>query len=152
MHFLAIEEQMARIQIDLPEKMIFDTELDVRVSDINYGGHAGNDSILGLMQEARVRFYRSLGILSEVRIEGEIGQIITDAALVYKSESFMGDSLKIRIGVADFNKYGFDMYYQILNSQTGKEVARGKTGILCFNYATRKVTSVPPGFFQKLNN
>jgi acyl-CoA thioester hydrolase len=143
---------MARIQVDLPGKMTFETELDVRVSDVNYGGHAGNDSILTLMQEARVRFYRSFGIMSEVQIEGEIGQIITDAALVYKSESFMGDSLQIKIGVADFTKYGFDMYYQIMNKQTGKEIARGKTGILCFNYTTRKVSSIPSSFLQKLTN
>jgi acyl-CoA thioester hydrolase len=142
---------MARIQIDVPEKVIYKTELPVRVSDINYGGHVGNDSILTLMQEARVLFYRSIGINSEVSIEGNIGQIITDATVLYKAESFLGDVLIIHIGVADFNKYGFEMYYQLFNQQTGKEVARGRTGILCFDYAKRKVASVPPAFLERLN-
>lgn len=141
---------MPRIQLDLPEKFLFETEIPVRVSDINYGGHVGNDSILTLMQEARVVFYRSLGLKDEVSIEGSVGQIVTDAAVQYKSESFLGDVLLIKIGIADFNKYGFDVYYLLTNKATGKEVARGKTGIVCFDYKKKKVATVPATFLSLL--
>ncbi len=142
---------MARITIDLPEKVAFSTEIIVRVSDINYGGHVGNDSILTLMQEARVNYYRSMGIKDEVNIGGNVGQIITDACVVYKAEAFLGDVLRVDIYLGEFNKYGFDMYYRLVNSATGKEVARGKTGILCFDYSLRKVATIPSSFFAKLN-
>lgn len=141
---------MARVEIEMPEKYIFRAELPVRVSDINYGGHVGNDSILGLMQEARVLFYRSLGIRDEVSIDGRVGQIITDASVVYKSEAFLGDILEFQLGVSDLSKYGFNMYYLIANKESGKEVARGKTGILCFDYERRKVVSIPQTFLDKL--
>lgn len=135
---------MSRIHLDLPEKFKFETELAVRVSDLNYGGHVGNDRILLLMQEARVIFYRGLGFQSEVSLEGSsIGQIVTDAIVVYKSEGFLGDTFLVKIAVDEFTKYGFDMFYLLQNKDTGKEVARGKTGIICFDYATRKVASVP---------
>ena len=142
---------MARIHLDLPEKFLFSTEIHVRVSDINYGGHVGNDAILTLMQEARVQFYRSLGFKNEVSFEGPVGQIIADSAVVYKSESFLGDMLIIQIGAADFNKYGFDLVYLLTNKETGKEVARGKTGIVCFDYDKRKVASIPASVLKKLN-
>jgi len=45
-----------RIKLELPEIMVFSTEIPVRITDINYGGHLGNDSILSIVQEARVRF------------------------------------------------------------------------------------------------
>jgi acyl-CoA thioester hydrolase len=141
---------MGRIIIDLPENRVFATELTVRVADLNYGGHVGNDSILALMQEARVAFYRSLGFKDEVSLEGSVGQIISDAAIQYKSESFLGDVLIITIFLAEFNKYGFDMFYQMITKETGKEVARGKTGIVCFDYDKRKVASIPTGFSEKL--
>jgi len=105
--------------------------------------------MLTLMQEARVLFYRSRGIESEVNLEGDIGQIITDAVVVYKAEAFLGDELKIEIATSDWNKYGFDLYYRITN-QHNKEVARGKTGIVCFDYTKRKVTSVPATLPEKL--
>jgi acyl-CoA thioester hydrolase len=143
---------MPRIPIDLPEKFSFSCELPVRVSDLNYGGHVGNDSILTLMQEARVLFYRHLGFKSEISLEGTIGQIIADAAVVYKAESFLGDVLVIEVAATDFNKYGFDLVYRLTNKASGKEVARGKTGIVCFDYEKRKMVSVPDKLLKALNH
>lgn len=143
---------MARIQLDLPDQFIFSTELTVRVNDLNYGAHVGNDSILTLMQEARIVFYRELGFKDEISFDGTVGQIIADAVVVYKSEAFLGDVLEIKIAVQDFSKYGFDMVYVIHNKVSGKEVARGKTGIVCFDYSKRKVAAVPEILLQKLTS
>jgi YbgC/YbaW family acyl-CoA thioester hydrolase len=145
-----LQKAMARITIDLPEKFRFSTELTVRASDLNYGGHVGNDSILTIMQEARIHFYRSLGFKDEISFEGSVGQIITDAAVVFKSESFLGDVLLINIGMKDFNKYGFDMVYVIKNKHNGLDVAVGKTGIVCFDYQRRKVASIPQALLNAL--
>jgi len=141
---------MARVQINLPAKFVFATELPVRVSDLNYGGHVGNDNILTLMQEARVLFYRGLGFESEIKLEGSIGQIVADAAVVYKSESFLGDILHVQIGLGDFSKHGFDLFYRISNKARDKDVAHGKTGIVCFDYEKRKIATIPPVLLQKL--
>jgi len=141
---------MPRIHIDLPEKFVFQTDIAVRISDLNYGNHVGHDTILTLMQEARVIYYRSLGLKDELKFEGEVGQIIADAAIQYKSESFIGDVLNVKIGLTDFSKYGFDMIYVLENKATGKEVARGKTGIVCFDYSLRKVARIPETFLSKL--
>jgi len=143
---------MARVQLDLPEKFLFSTELAVRASDLNYGNHVGHDRVLTLMQEARIRFYRTLGFKNELNFEGAVGQVIADVVVQYKSESFLADQLIIKIGVLDFNKYGFDMYYQIENKVSGKEVARAKIGIVCFDYDARKVARIPDVLLQKLQS
>jgi acyl-CoA thioester hydrolase len=141
---------MPRIQLDFPERFLYATEIVIRASDLNYGNHVGHDAILTLMQEARIDFYRSRGFQNELSFDGTVGQIIADAAIQYKSESFLGDVLLIKIAVADFTKYGFDMLYQIQNKVTGKEVARGKTGIVCFDYARKKVASIPDVLLKHL--
>ena len=142
---------MARIQIDLPEKFLFITELTIRASDLNYGNHVGHDRVLTLMQEARVEFYRTLGFKNELNFEGDVGQVIADVAVEYKSESFLADRWIIKLGVSDFSKYGFDMFYLVENKVTGKEVARGKTGIVCFDYGTRKVARIPAVLLKGLS-
>jgi len=142
---------MARLTIDLPPTFLFSTEITVRATDLNYGGHVGNDTILSYMQEIRVEFYRHLGFKSELNIDGPVGQIITDAAVVYKSEGFLGDAIIGSIAAADFNKYGFDYFYLLKNKVTGKEVARGKTGIVCFDYDKRRVASIPEKLLVALN-
>lgn len=141
---------MARIHIDLPEKFIFSTDLPVRVSDLNYGNHLGNDSILTLMQEARALFYKQLGFVSEVQIDGSIGQVVADAALVYKAEAFFGDILRIELAAANSHKFGFDLLYKITSTGSGKEIARGKTGIVCFDYSIRKLAPMPETLRQKV--
>lgn len=141
---------MARITIDLPETFLYTTEIPVRGSDLNYGNHLGHDSVLTIMQEARLQFYRHLGFKNELSFEGPVGQVIADAAVVYKSESFLGDVLVCSIAAADFTRYGFDLFYRITNKATGKEVARGKTGIVCFDYEKRKLAVVPEILLSKL--
>jgi acyl-CoA thioesterase FadM len=137
---------LPRIKLELPEKLIFTTEILVRITDINYGGHLGNDSILSIVQEARVQFLQEYNY-SEKDVEG-FGIIMTDCAIIYKSESFYGDVLQIKIGVKDFFKYGCDIYYQIINKKTGKDVAIVKTGIMFFDYEKRKRARVPEKFIR----
>ncbi|MBL7835480.1 MAG: thioesterase family protein [Cyclobacteriaceae bacterium] len=143
---------MPRLQLDFPDETKFTCELTVRAADLNYGNHVGNDSILTLMQEARIQFYRSLGYRNELSFEGTIGHIVADAAVVYKSEAFLGDVLVIEVALTDFNKYGFDMFYRLRNKETGKDVAIGKTGIVFFDYEKRKVASIPAGFLEKIKS
>lgn len=141
---------MSRIQLELPSSFLYSCELTVRASDLNYGGHVGNDSVLTIMQEARILFYRSMGYKNELNFEGSVGHIVADAAIVYKSEGFLGDVWTIEIGAAGFTKYGFDMFYRITHKITTKEVAIGKTGIVFFDYDKRKVASIPVTFSEKL--
>lgn len=143
---------MGRVQIDLPDKKVFDCDIAVRVSDLNYGNHLGHDSVLTLMQEARVAFYRTIGLKDELSLDESVGQIIADAAIQYKAEAFLGDELNVRILLGEFSKYGFEMFYLIINKNTGKEIARGKTGIVCFDYSRKKIATVPPAFIEKINN
>jgi YbgC/YbaW family acyl-CoA thioester hydrolase len=143
---------MARIHLNLPDKFLYSMDITVRVSDLNYGGHVGNDTMLTLLQEARIQFYRSLGFKDEASFVGNVGQIIIDAVVQYKSESFLGDVLVIQMAAEDFTKFGFDLLYEVKNKSTGKEIARAKTGIVCFDYSRRRVTSIPEPLLAKLHS
>ena len=135
---------MARVKLDLPEQFAFVTELPVRITDINYGNHLGNDALLALLHEARVRFLQRQG-LSEVDVGG-CGLIMTDAVLIYKSQAVFGDVLRIQVAVQDFSPLGCDVVYLVTNAATGTEVARAKTGIICFDYTRGKPVRCPEKF------
>ena len=135
---------MARIKLDLPETFDFATELPVRITDINYGQHLGNDALLALLHEARVRFLQSRG-LSEVDVGG-CGLIMVDAVLVYKAQAAYGAVLTIEIAAQDLDKLGCDFVYRVTNKATGGEVARAKTGVICFDYAAGKPVRCPERF------
>jgi acyl-CoA thioester hydrolase len=132
---------MARIKLEMPENYMFSTHLKVRISDVNYGGHTGNDAILSFIHEARLQFFQSFG-WSELDLGG-VSTIMADVAIVYKNESFHADELEILVTPSDLNKYGFDLFYLIKNKKNGKEIANAKTGIVCFSYETHKIASLP---------
>lgn len=138
---------MARVNLELPESFLFSTELKVRITDVNYGGHLGNDALLGLLHEARVRFLAHHG-LAELDICG-LGIIIADSVIVYKSEAFSGEALLIAVAIVDFNQYGCDFVYRITEKTSGREVARAKTGIVFFDYQQRTVQPAPPVFVER---
>ena len=52
---------MGRVKLDMPKEFLFSTEMPVRISDVNYGGHLGNDSVMSMAHETRVRFLAEHG-------------------------------------------------------------------------------------------
>ena len=133
---------MSRLRIELPSIFPFRTALDVRVTDLNYGNHLGNDALLGLLHEARVRFLASLGY-SELSVEG-LGILMADCAIVYKAQGRLGDRLQVEVGVGDFTRSGCDLFYRVLRGDA--ELARAKTGIVFYDYRAEAVRPVPAGF------
>ena len=140
---------MARTKLKLPQTFVFTTQMQVRVSDVNYAGHLGNDKVLAFMHEARVRFLQSFGF-TELDVEG-IGTIMTDAVVVYKSEAFVGDNLAVYVATDDYGEYGCDFIYKLENQQTNREVARGKTGLVFYDYDLRKMVKTPAAFLRAVS-
>lgn len=141
---------MNRVKITFPQKVIYSTRITISISDINYGGHLGNDRFLTLMHEARLRWLKSIGFNNEGEIVPPVGIIVVDAAIQYKAEAFHGDEITIELAIENISRSSFDLLYKLLN-QHNDLVALGKTGILCFNYKSRKVASIPGELVDRFN-
>ena len=131
---------MKRVRIDLPDNLGFSMEEKIRVGDLNYGNHLGNDAILSLLHQARMEFLGSHG-WSEMNIEGK-GLIMTDSMVEYKAEGFFNEKLRIHMGFGDHSRVGFDLYYRV-EKEDGTLLAKAKTGMVCYDYDLKKVSSLP---------
>jgi len=120
---------------------IFSCSLQVRVSDLNYGNHVGNDRILGYMHEARVLWLASDG-LSEIDVGG-CGTIMTSAAVDYKSQAFLQQQLTIELGVGCVAGSRFTLLYRIYRTDSGRQVAAGATDMCCFDYQRQRPVRIP---------
>jgi len=145
---------MARIKLQPPEKFSFTTEIPVRITDLNYGNHVGNDSILSIIHEARVQFLKKFG-LEELKFDG-VELIMSDVVIEFKSELFYGDVVIASVTATEFSKVAFELYYKLekvlRQAQDEKKVlvALAKTGMVCFDYNTRKIAAVPEEAKRKL--
>ena len=136
---------MARLRFEVKGREVFKTRLRVRVDDVNYGGHLGNDSVLTLCHEARLRFFAEHG-QSEMNLFGQ-AIIMTDAMILYRAEGNMGDDIEITLYLDDVGRRGFDLYYLLECGR--REIARVKTGIAFFDYRQRKIVPCPEEFVEK---
>jgi len=140
---------MARVKINLPERKIFSTALTVRVSDINYGGHLGNDTVVSLMHEARYRMFNEWGYKSDLAIDG-FGTIQLDTAVQYKGEGFHGNQLEVAVFVGDIGSRTFELFYELTCGE--RLIALGKTGLGVYDYEERKLVSIPAPFLNRLKD
>lgn len=115
-----------RIRLEIPKTVLFSMEITVRVTDINYAGHLGNDRLLVYAQECRSAWFASLDF-HELDIEG-CNTVMADAALQYVNEAFAFDQASIYLYMGDIHKYGFDLYYEVKRGDT--DICKMKTAIL----------------------
>jgi acyl-CoA thioester hydrolase len=139
---------MARIDIKLPDKFLFSTDIPIRVSDINGGRHLAFHMVLSFTEEARTRFWKFLGYTEE-NMKG-VSLIAVDAAIMYRKQGFYGQTLKVEVALAEFTTKGCDIIFRMSNAETGEEMFRAKTGMLFFNYGTQKVIEVPEDFKRRI--
>lgn len=139
---------MPRLQFELPATVAFATDIQIYISHVNQGGHLDNAQLLTLVSEARVRFFKSLGY-REGDIEG-CAIVVGDIGAQYKSEGYHGETMRVSMSPSDFNRYGFDLAFRMDDVASGREVARGKVGVVFIDKRTRKVTPVPPAFLAQL--
>jgi acyl-CoA thioester hydrolase len=141
---------MPKTKLLLPGHFPFTVQIPVRITDLNYGGHVGNDAILSLIHEIRVQFLRSRGY-DEMDLAG-VGLIMTDVAIEFKNELFYGDILWASVAAADFSRIGFELYYKLEKKVEEKmqSVAFARTAMICYDYAARKIVSVPKEVCTKL--
>jgi acyl-CoA thioester hydrolase len=140
---------MARNRIALPEKFSFHTTIPIRITDINYGNHVGNDSLLSIIHEARIQFLKSHGY-SEMNLEG-VSLIMSDVSIEFKAEVFYGDVITVSVTATEFTRVSFDLIYKLVTGEE-KIVAVAKTGMVCFDYGSRKVAAVPDEVKIKLKD
>lgn len=135
---------MPRIKIDLPEKFFnISINIPVRITDINYGDHVGNDSLVAIIHEARMQFLQHYGF-TELNIEG-IGLIMSDIIVEFKNESFYKDIIDIKMGRGDISKVSFELFYRLITIRNNEEIiiANAKTTMVCYDYKLKKVVTLP---------
>ena len=144
---------MARIKIDLPAKFSFSTNIPIRTTDINFGGHVGNDTILSIIHETRAKFFQHLGY-DELNFCG-VGTIISDVAIEYKDQTYYGDEILASIALGEITKVAFDLFYKLeKRSADGKlsTVALAKTWMVCYDYDLKKVAAIPEKAIEKITS
>jgi acyl-CoA thioester hydrolase len=132
---------MARMKLELPEIWQFSTELEIRVTDLNYGNHLANQQFLAYAQEARLKYFRQFGF-TELDFGG-VALIQADAAITFKSEGHLGEIIRVDLSAEIAGSSSFNVYYRFWNLNKNRSMAELRTAIVCFDYDIGKPIGLP---------
>ena len=143
---------MSRVKLVFPlTNPIFIAHIPLRITDMNYGNHLGNDVMLSIIHDARMQFLASHGF-TELNAGG-VGMIMADVIIVYKNEGFYGDNLKIEIFVHEITTKSFELLYKIttIRNEASILIAEAKTGMVSYDYEIKKVSATSTPLLNALN-
>ncbi|WP_087025180.1 acyl-CoA thioesterase [Thaumasiovibrio subtropicus] len=137
---------MSRINIDLPDSPLYETEMRVRISDVNYANHLSNDAIWGFVNEARVQFLYSRGF-SEADVDGK-AIILGDSAARFENQAFYGEPISLEVYADDFTEHSCSLYFHLYHADKGYTIAKAMNGLVFFDYHNQSVCDVPKAFVE----
>jgi len=139
---------MPRVRLSERPSYEFCHRLTVRPTDINYGGHLGNEAMLELIHEARTMFLAQLGFNTIDVNQLQVGLIIADLAVNFKNEAYAQDVLDIDCQIDELGKKSFRFFHRIRRAH--QMIALVETGMVAFDYQARAVVPLPDEFFKAL--
>lgn len=141
---------MTSLKSLLPDSFTFHCTIPIRITDLNYGGHVGNDRILALVQEARVQFLASRGY-TEMNVEG-CSLILTKATVELRKELHYGETIRVGVAALHLTSKGFDLIYLIEtgNGPSRALAALALTTMLCYDYEIKKTVTLPSAAVAQL--
>ena len=126
------------------------SKYQVRIGDINYGGHMGSDKALQVFHDARINFLKQLGY-SELNMGNGIAVIIVEANVKYKQEVLLHDILETEVWVSKIKGLKWTISYDTKRKNDDKLVFTGSTVMFCYDYKNKKIAKIPEDFIAKVS-
>ena len=139
---------MPKIKLKKQDEYEFEYKTTIQVTQINYGGHLGNDALVSLTHQARVNLLKELGVTELDLGDGKTGIIMADLAVNYLGEAFMFDELTVYSHVDEISSHSFRVFHNIIKND--KSIALAETGIISFNYNDHIIAEIPETFLDNL--
>jgi acyl-CoA thioester hydrolase len=134
---------MPREKLVFPTNVITTVTVPVRITDINYGNHLGNDSLVSILHEARMHWLTAHGI-SELKID-VTGLIMAALSVDYRAEVYYGDNLEVELAVSEIGNVKFGLCYRVCLNRDGKRIvaAIAETTMVSYDYSRGKAVAIP---------
>lgn len=141
---------MPRVQLTPLSAYPFSFELPVRVTDLNHADHLAAYALVGMLDEAWVRFLAHLKLGEPGLGEPGLGSINAELVVNYLGEGKLHDGLTIAVGVREISSKSFRLHFLV--SRDEQKIALAEIGVVCFDYVAKKAAPLPAVFLSALNN
>src|SRR5512147_1042179 len=112
--------------------------VEVRYGDLDPQGHVNNAKHLTYFEQARIAYMIELGLFTKDQSFMELGVILADVHITYLAPIYFGQTLKVGVHVAKLGLKSMTWEQNIVDADTGRELARGEIIMVAYDYAAQK--------------
>ena len=123
------------------------TQIHVRFADIDAMGHVNHAKFFTYMEQARVAYFKKV---PELDFSDHMGQpknsvILASIQCDFLSPAFLDEVLNVGIRISRLGRSSIEMEYLIRTKDGSREVAKGKSTLVYFDYDSQKTQAIPQG-------
>jgi acyl-CoA thioester hydrolase len=124
--------------------------IEVRYGDLDPQGHVNNAKFLTYFEQARLAYWVQLGLFSKDQSFMELGIILADVHITYLEPVYYGQNIKVGVHVAKLGNKSMTWQQNIVDADTGRELAKGEVIVVAYDYKQEKTISVPREWREKI--
>ena len=124
--------------------------IEVRYGDLDPQGHVNNAKHLTYFEQARIAYWIKLGLFTKDQSFMEIGVILADVHLTYLEPIYYGQNIQVGVHVSKLGNKSMTWEQNIVDADTGKELARGEVVVVAFDYRKEQTMSIPQEWREKI--
>jgi acyl-CoA thioester hydrolase len=124
--------------------------IEVRYGDLDPQGHVNNAKHLTYFEQARVAYMIELGLFTRNQSFMEIGVILADVHITYLQPIHFGQNIQVGVRVKKMGNKSMTWEQNIVDADSGKEVARGEVAIVTYDYKEAATISVPQEWRERI--
>jgi len=121
----------------------FQHPVEVRYGDLDPQGHVNNAKHLTYFEQARVAYMIELGLFTKNQSFMKIGIILADVHITYLEPIYFGQNIKVGVRAAKLGTKSMTWEQNIVDADTGGELAKGEVIIVTYDYREEKTIPVP---------
>jgi acyl-CoA thioester hydrolase len=123
--------------------------IEVRYGDLDPQGHLNNSRHLTYFEQARVAYMIELGLFTKDQSFMELGVIVADVHITYLEPVFFGQNIRVGVHVAKLGTKSMTWEQNMIDADTGQELAKGEVVIVTYDYKEGKTISIPENWREK---
>ena len=123
--------------------------IEVRYGELDPQGHVNNAKHLTYFEQARVAYMIELGLFTKDQSFMELGVIVADVHIAYLEPVFFGQNIKVGVHTAKLGTKSMTWEQNMVDADTGQELAKGEVIIVTYDYKEGKTISIPQNWREK---
>jgi len=125
--------------------------VEVRYGYLDPQGHVNNAKHLTYFEQARIAYLMELGLFTKDQSFMEIGVILADVHITYLEPIYFGQSIKVGVHAAELRNKSMKWSQNILDVESGKEIAKGEVIMVTYDYRAEKTIPIPQEWREKIS-